>query len=54
MQALDFMRSAQCCKTYPLRNERQKIGGSLDVYIVLSTVWLLRSAGSIANARAGF
>jgi hypothetical protein len=32
----------------------KKIGGGLDVYIVLSTVWLLRSAGSLANARACF
>ena len=32
----------------------KKIGGSLEVYIVLSTVWLLRIAGSLANARSGF
>ena len=32
----------------------KKIGGGLEVYIVLSTVWRLRSAGSLANARAGF
>jgi len=32
----------------------KKIGGSLKVYIVLSTVWRLKSAGSLANARAGF
>jgi hypothetical protein len=54
MQAIDFMGSAQCCKTYPLRNELQKNGGGLVVYIVLSTVWRLRSAGSLANARVGF
>jgi hypothetical protein len=32
----------------------KKIGGGLGVYIVLSTVWWLKSAGSLANARAGF
>jgi hypothetical protein len=32
----------------------KKIGGGLEVYIVLSTVWRLRSAGSLANASAGF
>jgi len=32
----------------------KKIGGGLDVYIVLSTVWPLRSAGSLANSRAVF
>jgi hypothetical protein len=32
----------------------KKIGGGLEVYIVLSTVLLLRSAGSLANARVGF
>jgi hypothetical protein len=31
----------------------KKIGG-LEVYIVLSTVWRLRSAGSLANAVAWF
>ena len=37
-QAIDFMDLKKCRKTYPLRNELQKIGGSLEVYIVLSTV----------------
>jgi len=32
----------------------KKIGGGLEVYIVLSTVWLLRRAESLADARAGF
>jgi hypothetical protein len=41
MQTLDFMGAVQCCITYPLRNERQKIGGGLEVYIVLSAVWRL-------------
>jgi hypothetical protein len=30
----------------------KKIGGGLEVYIVLSTVWRLRSAGGLANAKA--
>jgi len=47
--------SVVSCKTCPLRDERQKkISGGLEVYIVLSNVWLLRSAGSLANAKAGF
>jgi len=32
----------------------KKIGGSLEVYIVLSTVWLLRRAGSLVNAMTVF
>ena len=32
----------------------KKIGGGLEVYIVLSTVWLLRSAGNLADARTDF
>jgi hypothetical protein len=32
----------------------KKIGGGLEVYIVFSTVLLLRSAVSLANAKVGF
>ena len=41
-------------KTYNMVIIRQKIGGGFEVYIVLSTLWLSRTPGSLANARAGF
>jgi hypothetical protein len=53
-QALVFVVQKPVAKLTFCATSGKKIGGSLEVYIILSTVWLLRSAGSLAKARTSF
>jgi len=53
-QALVFVVQKTVAKLTLCATSGKKIGGGLEVYIVLSTVWRLRSAGSLANAVAWF
>jgi hypothetical protein len=53
MQPLDFMGAAQCCKTYPLCNRQQKIGGDLVMSLSLFKAGVSRLSKSMSAGYLG-